>query len=83
MIITIGATKLSKKEWKTVTNVLFVYPLTIILMIIKWVVSGDKWLINTSSNSNNAKNKKTTIMLTRMNLFYNIEKLYGYAYFLL
>ena len=58
MIITIGATKLSKKEWKTVTNILFVYPLTIILMIIKWVVSGDKWLINTRSNSNNAKNKK-------------------------
>lgn len=59
MIITIGATKLSKKEWKTVTNVLFVYPLTIILIIIKWVVSGAKWLINTSSNSNNAKNKKS------------------------
>ena len=59
MIITTGATKLSKKEWKLVTDVLFVYPLTIILMIIKWVVSGAKWLINTSSNSNNAKIKKS------------------------
>ena len=47
--------KLSKKEWKTVTNILFVYPLTIILMIIKGIVSGIKWLINTISNSNNDK----------------------------
>ena len=58
MITTIGATKLSKKDWKLVTNVVFVYPLTVILMIIKWVVSGAKRLTNTNSNSNNANNKK-------------------------
>ncbi len=68
MLTTIGAIKLSKKEWNTVTNILFVYPLMLISMIIKitvqlfaFIITGTinvvKWLINTISNANNAPQK--------------------------
>ena len=50
--------KLSKKEWKTVTNLLFVLPITVILFLIKGTIGIVKWLINLIANAINATQKK-------------------------
>lgn len=59
MITTIGAIKLSKKDWKTVTNILFVFPITIILFLIKGAISVVGWLVKIIANASNATQKQT------------------------
>ena len=51
--------KLSKKEWKTVTNILFVFPITVILFLITGTISVVRWLINIISNASNTTQKQT------------------------
>ena len=49
--------KLSKKEWKTVTNILFVFPITVVLFLIKGTIGIVIWIIGAISNSQNGKAK--------------------------
>ena len=51
--------KLSKKEWKTVTNILFVFPITVILFLINGTISVVRWLINIIVNASNSTQKRT------------------------
>ena len=58
MLTTIGAIKLSKKDWKIVTNILFVFPITVFLLLIKGTIGIIKWIINAIFNSHSGKTKK-------------------------
>ena len=57
MLTTIGAIKLSKKDWKIVTNILFVFPITVILFLIKGTIGIVRWIINSVTNSQHKKSK--------------------------